>query len=119
MSFTFEKAWATNMSGISEGIFIFGSKGAFRGNTLLVEKDGKIVEEKYDVPEIPSHSKIGDFLNACVTDSKPISSGEDGMKVMEIMSGALLSAKLGREITVSELYNIEEMRSEPTLGWQI
>jgi len=35
------------------------------------------------------------------------------------MSGALLSAKLKREITVSELYAIEAMRSEPTPGWPI
>jgi predicted dehydrogenase len=44
MSFTFEKGWATNIAGISEGIFILGSLGAFRGETLLVEEGGKIVE---------------------------------------------------------------------------
>lgn len=119
MSFTFEKGWATNMSGISEGIFIFGSKGAFRGNTLLVEQDGKIVEDELEVPDISNPGKIGDFLNACVTDAKPISTGEDGVKVVEIMAGALLSAKLGREITVSELYDVESMRSEPVPGWPI
>ncbi len=68
---------------------------------------------------MPDQSKIGDFLDACTSDAKPMSTGEDGAKVMEIMSGALLSAKLGREITVSELYAIEEMRSEPTPGWPI
>jgi hypothetical protein len=40
-------------------------------------------------------------------------------KIMEIMSSALLSAKLGREITVPELYAIEAMRPEPTPGWPI
>ena len=30
------------------------------------------------------------------------------------MSGALLSAKLGREISVEELYEIEALRTEPT-----
>jgi predicted dehydrogenase len=133
MSFTFEDGWVTNMSGISEGIFIFGSKGAFRGNTLIVEKGewekddrgrrrgykAKLVEKELKVPDMPNPGKIGDFLNACVSDAKPISTGEDGVKVMEIMSGALLSAKLGREITVSELYAIEAMRSEPTPGWPI
>lgn len=133
MSFTFESAWATNMSGISEGIFIFGSKGAFRGNTLIVdqgewEKDDRgrrrrykanLVEKELEVPDIPNPGRIGDFLNACTSDAKPICTGEDGVKIMEIMSGALLSAKLGREITVPELYAIETMRSEPTPGWPI
>jgi predicted dehydrogenase len=119
MSFTFEKGWATNMAGISEGIFIFGSLGAFRNETLLVEKDRQIIEGKLEVADIPNPGKIGDFLNACTSTAKPISSGEDGMKVMEIMSGALLSSKLGREITVDELYTIEKMRTEPTPGWPI
>lgn len=119
MSFTFEKGWATNVSGIGEGIFIFGSKGGFRGNTLLVEEDKKIVEAELEVPDIPNPGTIGNFLNACTSDAKPISSGEDGQKVMEIMAGSLLSAKLGREINVSELYAIEAMRAEATSGWPI
>ena len=119
MSFTFEKGWATNMSGLSQGIFIFGSKGAFRGDTLLVEQDGKIVEGQLNMPDMPNASRIGNFLDACISDRKPISCGEDGQKVMEIMSGALLSAKLGREITIDELYAIEQMRAEPTSGWSI
>jgi predicted dehydrogenase len=119
MSFTFEKGWATNMAGISEGIFIFGSLGAFRGETLLVFDEGKIVEGKLEVPDIPNPGQIGDFLNACLSSAKPISSGEDGIKVMEIMSGALLSAKLGREVAVEELYAIEKIRMEPRPGWPI
>ena len=35
------------------------------------------------------------------------------------MSGSLLSAKLGREISVEELYEIEALRTEPTPGWPI
>ena len=133
MTFTFEDGWTTNMTGMSEGIFIFGSKGALRGNTLIVdegkwEKDDagkprryqpKLVEKELELPDIPNQGKLGDFLNACISDAKPMSTGEDGVKVMEIMSGALLSAKLGREITVPELYTIEAMRSEPTPGWPI
>lgn len=133
MTFTFENGWITNMTGMTEGIFIFGSKGAFRGNTLIVEEgewdkddkgnprryQAKLVEKELELPDVPNVSKIGDFLNACVTGAKPMCSGEDGMKIMEIMSGALLSAKLGREITVSELYTIEAMRTEPTPGWPI
>jgi len=133
MSFTFENGWVTNLTGISEGIFICGSKGAFRGNTLIVEEgkwdkddkgnptnyQAKLVEKELELPDMPNPGKIGDFLNACVNNTKPISSGEDGVKVMEIMSGGLLSAKLGREITIPELYAIEAMRYEPTPGWPI
>ena len=100
-------------------LIIFGSKGAFRGDTLLVEQDGKIVEGQLDIPDMPNSSRISNFLDACTSDKNPISCGEDGQKVMEIMSGALLSAKLGREITVAELYAIEQMRTEPTSGWSI
>jgi hypothetical protein len=35
------------------------------------------------------------------------------------MSGALLSAKLGREISVEELYEIEGLRADPIPGWHI
>ena len=72
-----------------------------------------------EVLDIPNPGQIGDFLNACTSDAKPISSGEDGIKVMEIMSGALLSAKLGREVAVEELYTIEKIRMEPRPGWPI
>lgn len=133
MSFTFENGWVTNLSGVSEGIFISGSKGAFRNNTLIVEEgnwekddkgnirhyQAKLVEKELEIPKMQVPSKIGDFLNACMNDTKPISSGEDGVKVMEIMSGTLLSAKLKREITVRELYAIEAMRYERTPGWPI
>jgi predicted dehydrogenase len=133
MSFTFENGWVTNLTGVSEGIFISGSKGAFRGNTLIVEEgdwekddkgnprnyQAKLVEKDLEIPKMQAVSKLGDFINACINDTNPISSGEDGMKVMEIMSGTLLSAKLKREITVRELYAIEAMRNEPTPGWPI
>ena len=35
------------------------------------------------------------------------------------MSGALLSAKLRREVSVEELYELEALRTEPTPGWPI
>ncbi|MBD3181855.1 hypothetical protein GF312_06160 [Candidatus Poribacteria bacterium] len=133
MTFTFEDGWITNMKDMTEGIFIFGSKGAIRNDTLIVD-EGKwdiddagnkrrynpnLVEKTLEMPKMSTPSKLEDFLDACVDDGKPISAGEDGMKVMEILSGSLLSAKLGREITVSELYSIEAMRSEPVPGWPI
>ncbi len=118
MSFTFEEGWATNMPDV-KGLYIFGAKGAFKGDALFIERDRKIIEKKLKIPNIPNPDKIGDFLNACTSDARPISTGEDGVKVMEIISGALLSAKLGREITIPELYAIEKIHSEPGGGWSI
>ena len=63
--------------------------------------------------------KFRDFLDACNSDVQPVSNGDVGLKVTEIMSGSLLSAKLGREISVEELYEIEALRTEPTPGWPI
>jgi len=118
MSFTFEEGWTTNMPDV-RGLYIFGAKGAFKGDALFIEKDKKIIEKKLEIPSIPNPDKIGDFLNACTGGARPISTGEDGVKVMEIISGALLSAKLGREITIPELYAIEKIHSEPGGGWSI
>ena len=133
MTFTFEDGWTTNMTGMSQGIFIFGSKGAIRGDTLIVDEgkwqkddagkrrryQAKLVEKELELKDVPNPGKFGDFLNACTSDAKPTSDGDSGVKVMEILSGSLLSAKLGREITVEELYAIEAMRAEPIPGWPI
>ena len=72
MSFTFEKGWAANMSGLAQGIFIFGSKGAFRGNALLVEQDGKIVEEQLNMPDMPNASLIGNFLRVSAIENQSV-----------------------------------------------
>jgi len=133
MSFTFEVGWISNLDDISEGFSIFGSKGAFRNERLFVEAGqwemddrgnrrryhGKLMEKPLEIPDIPAQSKFENFIDACIEDKQPISCGEDGVKVMEIMSGALLSAKLGREISVEELYQIEGLRAEPVPGWPI
>lgn len=86
MTFTFEDGWINNISGLQEGIFICGSKGAFRGETLFMgegkwDKDdagnrrryqAKLVEKSLELPDMPHVSKIGDFLNACTSDAQPI-----------------------------------------------
>ena len=133
MSFTYENAWSSNMSGQPQGIFIFGSRGAFSNDALFLEKgtwdtdaqgnrrryQGKLVETPLELPERDFADKFLDFLNACNSDAQPVSNGDMGVKVTEIMSGSLLSAKLGREITVDELYELEALRAEPTPGWPI
>ena len=133
MSFTYEHGWAGNLAEHPQGIFIFGSKGSFSNNKLFLEKgkwdtdeqgnrrryQGELVETPLEPPDRSFPDKFRDFLNACNSDAQPVSNGDVGLKVTEIMSGSLLSAKLGREITVEELYEIEALRTEPTPGWPI
>ena len=133
MSFTYEHGWAGNLAEHPQGIFIFGSKGSFSGNKLFLEKgkwdtddqgnrrryQSNLVETPLELPEKSFPDKFRDFLNACNSDTQPVSNSDVGLKVTEIMSGSLLSAKLGREISVEELYEIEALRTEPTPGWPI
>ena len=133
MSFMYENGWSSNMAGQPQGIFIFGSKGSFSNDKLFVEKGEwdtdeqgnrrryreNLVETPLELPDRHFPDKFRDFLNACNSDAQPASNGDIGLKTTEIMSGALLSAKLGREISVEELYEIEALRTEPTPGWPI
>ena len=133
MSFTYENGWSSNMAGQPQGIFIFGSKGSFSNDKLFVEKGEwdtdeqgnrrryreNLVETPLELPDMSFPDKFRDFLNACNSDTQPVSNGDIGLKTTEIMSGALLSAKLGREISIEELYEIEALRAEPIPGWHI
>lgn len=133
MSFTYEHGWAGNLAEHPQGIFIFGSLGSFSGNKLFLEKgkwdtddqgnrrryQSDLVETPLEMPDRSFPDKFRDFLDACNSDAQPVSNGDVGLKVTEIMSGSLLSAKLGREISVEELYEIEALRTEPTPGWPI
>ena len=133
MSFTYENGWSSNMAGQPQGIFIFGSKGSFSNDKLFLENgewdtddqgnrrryQGDLVETPLDLPDRSFPDKFRDFLDACNSDAQPVSNGDVGLKVTEIMSGALLSAKLGREVSVEELYELEGLRAEPIPGWHI
>ena len=133
MSFTYENGWSSNMAGQPQGIFIFGSKGSFSNDKLFLEKgewdtddqgnrrryQGDLVETPLELPDMSFPDKFRDFLDACNSDAQPVSNGDVGLKVTEIMSGALLSAKLGREVSVEELYELEGLRAEPIPGWHI
>ncbi len=133
MSFTYENGWSSNMAGQPQGIFIFGSQGSFSNDKLFLENgewdtddqgnrrryQGSLVETPLELPDTSFPDKFRDFLDACNTDAQPVSNGDVGLKVTEIMSGALLSAKLGREVSVEELYELEGLRAEPIPGWHI
>ena len=133
MSFTYENGWSSNMAGQPQGIFIFGSQGSFSNDKLFLENgewdtddqgnrrryQGNLVETPLELPDTSFPDKFRDFLDACNSDAQPVSNGDVGLKVTEIMSGALLSAKLGREVSVEELYELEGLRAEPIPGWHI
>ena len=133
MSFTYENGWSSNMAGQPQGIFIFGSQGSFSNDKLFLENgewdtddqgnrrryQGSLVETPLELPDTSFPDKFRDFLDACNSDAQPVSNGDVGLKVTEIMSGALLSAKLGREVSVEELYELEGLRAEPIPGWHI
>lgn len=101
---TFETAWASNMDQGME-IVLFGTKGGLKLNpfTFYTEQRGKQIAVSMDIPGRPTGDLINDFVTTCLKDRAPKTPGEDGLKVMQIISMAYASARLGREVTLSEL----------------
>jgi predicted dehydrogenase len=103
---TVDTAWASNMDR-GEGIVLFGTGGGLKveGFTFYTEQEGKQVAIQVDLPvQWRERFKfIDDFLIACLEDRSPKTPGEDGLKVMQIISMAYLSAELGKEVTLKEL----------------
>ena len=101
---TIETAWAANMDQ-GEGTILFGTKGGLKLNpfTFYTEQEGTHVAMTKNLPEQWDESFIDDFVTACLEDKSPKTPGEDGLKVMQIISMAYLSAKLGREVNLKEL----------------
>jgi len=101
---TIEAAWAANMDQ-GEGTILFGTKGGLKLNpfTFYTEQEGKHVAVTIDLPVEGGERFIDDFIAACLEDKSPKTPGEDGLKVMQIISMAYLSAKIGREATLKDL----------------
>lgn len=117
---TLEKAWAANIQN-TEGIMILGSKGGLKLNSPQIgggyvsyytEKDGNCVVSTLDVPPAfppdVSINVVRDFVKSCLTNTRPRTTGEDGLLIMQIMEMAYLSAKLGREITLKESQEMQK-----------
>ncbi len=100
---TIETAWAANMDR-GEGILVFGTQGGLKLNpfTFYTEREGKHVAIGINLPPQVC-TFVEDFVTACLEDRSPKTPGEDGLKVMQIISMAYLSAKLGREVTLKDL----------------
>jgi len=108
----FETAWAANMDG--DDFVIYGKKGGLRiskawgkpGLTFYGEdKNGKFMKEKVELKGT-CESLQADFVSACLGQKKtgqPNTPGRVGYMIMQVIEGALKSAKEGREVKVSEL----------------
>lgn len=104
LALTFEKAWASNMDG-GDGARLFGTMGGIKFSpfTLYLEEDG---EQKDLTPQIPHRRNkdiFDDFVRACMGEKEPITPGEEGLKVMQIIDAAYVSARERREVAVEEV----------------
>jgi len=104
---TFETAWASNTESREE-VMILGSKGGLRLEpfTYYTEDNGELVSIGFDLylKRIREMDLlIKDFMDACIQGRKPKSPGEDGLKVMQLIDMAYLSAKVGREVSLEEV----------------
>ncbi len=108
---SFETAWATNVEPSQEAL-IFGSKGGLRltrfgSFTYFGEENGRVLSLSYDLGRLSMVAinglLISDFVKACLEDTSPKTSGEEGLKVMQIIDMAYKSAKLNREVRIDEI----------------
>jgi len=101
---TFETSWASNMES-GKNVIILGSKGGLKlypftyytkqkgkHTALTIDLEGKRVNQM--------EMLINDFAAACLQDKTPKTPGEDGLKVMQVISAAYESANLGKEVEI-------------------
>lgn len=98
----FETAWAANMEG--NDFVVFGTKGGAKltVKTMYTEDEqGKTVNVPLPVEGIVARGLQGDFVSACLKEIPgPYTPGSTGVKIMQIIEGALRSARAGREVRV-------------------
>lgn len=118
LSIVIESAWARHAPPEDrDAIRVYGNKAGLTSLTTLARATGFNKVEEIPLEPAEPIDFYEDFVRACQEGRDPISPGEDAVKEMEILSGALLSAYLGREVSVEEVYEIESLRSLPTRGW--
>lgn len=69
---------------------------------MYAEQEGRNVATTIEPPPHTS-GLVDDFVTACLENKSPKTPGEDGLKVMQIIDMAYLSAKLGREAAFKDL----------------
>jgi len=103
---TLETAWASNLDS-DVNVIILGSKGGLRLHpfTFYTKQNGDHIALTVDMDRRRSginqmQMLINDFAVACLEDRTPKTPGEDGLKVMQVISAAYESAKLGKEVEI-------------------
>lgn len=100
----FETAWAANMVG--NDLAVFGKVGGLRFTPPMFygEEGGKTVDKPLETSGFKADSLQTDFISACLKKkSAPYTPGTTGVKIMQIIEGALKSAKWGKEVAVASL----------------
>jgi len=103
----FETAWASNMQS-GEDVMILGTEGGLKLNpfTYYAKMEGRHVALSIDLERRFAGSMemlLNDFVGACLENKTPKTPGEDGLKVMQIISMAYKSAEISREANLSML----------------
>lgn len=103
---TFESSWASNMES-GQNMIILGSKGGLKLNpfTYYAKQRGKHVALTVDLDMRRWMMRsmdmlLKDFAAACLKDKTPKTPGEEGLKVMQVITAAYESARLGREVEI-------------------
>ena len=113
---------------LEETLSIFGEKGTVCIGGIAVNKietwqfadelnsDSEVAATKEDDPDTVygfGHIPLfKDFINAIKMDKKPLISGEDGMKAMQIILAAYKSQKIGMPVTFDDLvFSTLEMKN--------
>lgn len=109
-SATFEVAWASNMESM-ENIALFGTEGGLKLDPFTYYA---VIDNSWAAFSVDMHPRwvrdnlgtttyIDDFVDACLTNRDPLTPGEDGLKVMQIINMAYISAERGREVAIDEI----------------
>ncbi|MGA3192192.1 MAG: hypothetical protein ABSD73_06725 [Candidatus Bathyarchaeia archaeon] len=87
-----------------DGVILFGTDGGLKLDPFIfyAEQEEKQVAITVDLPSLGSDF-VDDFLTACLKNGSSKTLGEDGLKVLQMISMACLSSKLCREVTVKDL----------------
>jgi hypothetical protein len=82
-------------------IIQFGMEGGLKldPSTFYAEQEEKQVAIIVDLPLLRSDF-LDDFLTSCSENGRPKTPGEDGLKIMKIISVAYLSSNLCREVNL-------------------
>ena len=98
----FETAWAANM--VAEDFVVFGSVGGARLKPPMFYGEdgaGKTVDLPLDTSGEKARGLQEDFVSACLKEiPEPYTPGTTGVKIMQIIEGALKSAKEGCEVKI-------------------